>query len=273
MTKDTRIEEQSAESSHQTKCPSCGSLVLDQSLPTLDAVCRECGVVVSAIPDSEDIFDERRSEEEEIEDWKSYYAITNSTEQQVALAFETLESIGDGVGAPIELRQRAAEIYAAAAIETLTDGHPSGLVIAACLAVAGREEKSPISTGRLANAAGSDPGTLRRMRRTVERECGLDSPPCEPEAYLEGLSRTLNLKAKTEAAARQIISTMPSGAILGKNPSGFAAAALYLVSDGAITQREVAAAAAVTTETIRMRVKDCREFCELGADECVGETS
>lgn len=210
--------------------------------------------VADDIPSPPEVEERQNSEEA----WRDHYRISNSTEQNVASALAVLERLGQRLDIVPDVRERAAELYAEAAIETSTDGRSTESVVAACLVMAGRELQAPIPTGRVADAADLEQGQLRRAASALRSELGCMSPPCPPEAYLADLTRALALDNSTRTTAGQILEAVPSERVGGKHPGVVAGAALYLAADGAITQREVADVTGVTTETVRLRVKECR---------------
>jgi transcription initiation factor TFIIB len=81
---------------------------------------------------------------------------------------------------------------------------------------------------------------------------------CSTEDYLPYLTQEVEMDSVPEA--RKILeSAHDQGLVSGRSPLGFAGAALYVVNEKDLTQREIADAAGVTGETIRVRVKELRE--------------
>lgn len=256
-----------ATSTERVDCPACNSTNISDSISGIGPVCKECGAVVSVpieieYPDAE--FEQNSNQTKE---WSEYYSVTNSTEQLVADAFEVLEEIAVQLAIPSSVRERAAEIYTDAALCGLTDGRPTELLVAACVTTAGRESRSPFPAERISSLVDEDVHSVRRICRELQRELEIDISPCVPEDYLANLIRLLELNKSTKTSANQILSAIPSQNIGGKDPCAIAGAAIYLAAEGAVTQREVAASTAVTTETIRVRVNECRESINGGNSE------
>ena len=65
--------------------------------------------------------------------WNEFYAITNSTEKQVATAFEQIETVAEDLYLTSELRNQAADVYAGASRENLTDGRLTTLIVGASI--------------------------------------------------------------------------------------------------------------------------------------------
>lgn len=249
-----------------TICPACGSANIDDTIPELDPVCTDCGAVVNAQVEYDLDPEKQASESDASEPWSDHFRVTNSTEYQVAQALMVLEDFGDRLDVSTAIREQAAIIYSDGAVETLTDGRSTELFVAACITIAGQENNSPIPAGKIAAAANVDMDSLSRVCRILRRELDYGSSPCPPQAYLDYLAGKLKLGSSRIAAADDILGSIPSNRLCGKHPGAFAGAALYLAADGEVTQRKVALATAVTTETIRVRVKECREGIESESD-------
>lgn len=255
----SRQDRQVPVSAANVKCPLCDSNYLNTSISSLGPVCEDCGAVVSVAFDMDSIPDDFEQKSEATSAWSEYYRITNSTEQQIARAFEVLENISNQLSIPSSIRERAAEIYADGATKTLTDGRSTEVFVSACITLAGREKQEPIPADRIATKADIDVTSLRRICRELREEFDLEISACLPTEYLTDLTRALELENATRATAIRILKSLPSQRTGGKHPAAIAGAALYLASEGEVTQRDVARATEVTTETIRLRVNECRE--------------
>jgi transcription initiation factor TFIIIB Brf1 subunit/transcription initiation factor TFIIB len=248
-----------SETINTDECPACNSGSVSELIPEIGPVCEECGVVVSAPIEIEQPTTEFEQDSEQIPPWSEFYAVTNSTEQNVAQAFEILENIGGKLDVSPPIRERAAEIYTDAALRDLTDGRSTELLIAACVTTAGRENQSPIPAGTVASLIDNDVESIRRICSELRRELEYDISPCPPKEYIANLVQVLDLGEEAKTVANRILSAVPDQSIGGKNPGAMAGAALYLAADGEVTQRDVADSTAVTTETIRVRVNDCED--------------
>ncbi|WP_267642060.1 transcription initiation factor IIB family protein [Haloarchaeobius amylolyticus] len=240
------------------QCPACGSRRLRELVSSLEPICDDCGAVASDTIEHPTILENSDDEASMELSWSDYYTITNSTEQQVATAMGVLDTLADELNLDTNVRERAAAIYAEAAIENLTDGRPTELLIGSVIAVAARELQDPRPTGRIASAATVRAGSLGRLIRRLTRELARPSPVCRPNDYLPYLRQELSLDAQYEDAALELLESLDETTISGKCPVGFAGAALYLASDGLVTQRQIAQTAAITGETLRVRVRDIR---------------
>lgn len=248
----------SAEPTSEQACSVCGSSEVVDGPLDIGPVCVDCGTV-AATEIATGVLDSMSGDESRNEDWTDHYSVRNSTEQQVAAALEFLETLGDRLDAPRELRERAAELYGEAAVEMTTDGRSTESIVAGVLIIAGRELERPHPVGRMAELAEIDVGQLRRSLSALRSDLGHFYPPCPPRAYLPELARILELDDSKSVTADRLLEELPASRIGGRYPAAVAGAALYLAADGETTQREVALVTGVTTETVRLRVKECRE--------------
>lgn len=249
-------------SSRQYWCPECGSEDLDESLPAGDAVCDDCGNVIDDLADATERPDLPEETDEESDDvsWSEFYTVRNSTEKRVALALEELEAIGDSLDLSPDTRKQAAELYAEAAVVNLVDGRPTETVVAGVVILAARAAGTPRPTGRVARSADVSVHTLGTIVKQLGRE--LDDVPGEwvpATAYLPFLLQEFELDENVGDRARSLLKAVDeSQRFVGKNRASIAGAAIYLASDGVMTQYEVARAAGVSGETIRQRLLELR---------------
>jgi transcription initiation factor TFIIIB Brf1 subunit/transcription initiation factor TFIIB len=242
------------------QCPTCGTgaVVVDETVPGLGPICETCGTVVEVAesPDTElpaptaDPVDEQDA-------WREYATVTNSTEQQLVQALDVLERIADALNFEPEACEAAAEVYGKAAIEKVTDGRSTDSVVAAAAALGARIVERPRPIGRVACAVDVDQRKVQRLVRFLQRELDLEATTAVPVEYLTFLCHDLDLNETVECRARELVDEADLS-FAGKHPVGIAGAALYLAADAQVTQREIALAAGITTETIRVRLADLR---------------
>ncbi|WP_435345075.1 hypothetical protein [Haloarchaeobius sp. HRN-SO-5] len=247
-----------------SSCPACGSHRFSKPVSSLDPICDDCGAVISDTVEHVELQEEPDDELSTELSWAEYYTISNSTEQQVASALEVLESISDGLTLATDVRKRAAEIYTEVAVENLTDGRSTDLMVGAVVALAARELGDPRPTGLIANAAAVRTGSLRRLIRQLPRELDWPSTVCRPGEYLPYLRQQLHLEGRHEAEALELLNSLDETTVSGKSPVGFAGAALYLAAGGVVTQRTIAQTAGITGETLRVRLRDIRSSGVVG---------
>lgn len=95
---------------------------------------------------------------------------------------------------------------------------------------------------------------LREKFTLVKNELDLEIGPVDPENYVQRFCEDLELSAKVEEKAIQIIEASKHDVLSGRSPSGFAAAAVYassLLCNEARSQAVIAKETGVSTRTIR----------------------
>lgn len=249
-------------------CPTCGSSDTDEEVIDSKSVCDDCGLVFNQNepPTEHEALGDPKSETADIalnqkeRTWDSIARITNGTEKRLSEAFDRIESLAVRLGLPEDIRRQAAELYAAACREGLTIGRPADTMVAATVVLASRELQRPVPVGVVVEAAGVKRRGLLRLVRSLSIELDRDSVLCTSVHYLPYLAEALGCDQYVVDGATDILDATKEG-IFGPGVSrvGVAAAAIYLASDGSMTQCEVARSAALTTETVRVRLRDFRE--------------
>ncbi|NHN64381.1 hypothetical protein G9463_13895 [Haloarcula sp. JP-Z28] len=247
-------------------CPVCDTNAIDASISSFDGVCTECGFVIHDGTDTSapDWLVVRTKEDQPGgEDWLSTCRVQNATEQQLAKAFEGIEDLADRLNISVGLRRDAADVYCKAFLAGTTDGRETTTMIAACVRLASLQDNHPIPAGRLTETSDIDSGQFHRNCSTLRDELDQPLPVPEPADYLTFLDNEFTVDEKNLRASAQLLEDVTgSPSLVGKDPSGTAAAALYFGGEE-FTQADVAEAVGVTTETVRNRVA---QFRELGAD-------
>jgi transcription initiation factor TFIIIB Brf1 subunit/transcription initiation factor TFIIB len=248
-------------------CPVCETEAIDASIDSFDGVCTECGFVIhdSADPSAPDWLVVRNEETASgDEDWLVTCRVQNATEQRLAEAFEYLEDIADRLRIPAGLRRDAADIYCEAFLAEETDGRDTNTMVAACVRLASLQDNRPIPTGRLTESSDIDSGQFHRNCSVLCDELDHTSPTPEPADYLLFLDDEFTVDEDHLQASTDLLEDIASSSsLVGKDPSGIAAAALYVTGEE-LTQADVAEAVGVSTETVRNRVAQLRELITDG---------
>jgi transcription initiation factor TFIIB len=244
-------------------CPVCDTEAIDATISSFDGVCTECGFVIhdstdTSAPDWLVVRNEENQPSEE--EWLATCRVQNATEQRLAKAFEALENLADHLSISVGLRRDAADVYCEAFLAGATDGRDTTTMVAACARLASLQEQRPIPAGRLTDPSDIDSGQFHRNCTVLNDELDQTPPVPEPVDYLAFLDDEFVVDDDhLQASARllEVIAGDPS--LVGKDPGGIAAAALYLTRDE-FTQEDVAEAVGVSTETIRNRVAQLRRL-------------
>ena len=244
-------------------CPVCDSTEIDKSISECPPICVECGYVIR--PDHENsppIHASMGGHSEVVNEgtWAETHRIANATEKRLAEAFEILETLANIVRIPIPIRRETAEIYSKAFLAETTDGRKTAAIVAACVRLASLQARQPIPEDRLIAALHITSGQFHQSCSILREDLDHAPAPPDPADYVAFLDNDL---APDEEVLRSTVQMLDkvTGAqcLVGKDPSGIAAAALYL-SGEQFTQSDVADAIGMSTETIRNRVAELREL-------------
>ena len=252
------------------QCPDCNGTKFDNSIEIFDAICNGCGYVIHDFANPAKYLDvdsdtgPNQSDDDKDQgyqqDWTDVYTVTNSTEQRLATAYESLEHLGNALTLSAEVKKRTATIIATAAKENVIDGRSTEMVVAALIYITARGIGSPRPLVFIVDNIECNTSQLERLVRSLHCELDIEHQGCHPEDYLPYLCRKLGYsKAVKQQAVELIEAAHQAGLTNGKSPTGCAAAALYFASDGDQSQRTVATAVGVSKETIRLRLKEFRD--------------
>lgn len=258
----------STKSGQAEACPVCDTEAIDTSINTFDGVCTECGFVIHDSTDTSapDWLVVKHGEEDRSneEDWLNHCRVQNATEQRLAQAFKDLETLADRLSIPVAIRRDAADIYCEAFLAGTTDGRDTTTVIAACIRLASLQAERPIPTSRLSESSDIDSGQLHRSGSILRDDLDRTPPAPKPADYLAFLDDELTVDKEHLQACVQVLEDIAGDqSLVGKDPGGIAAAALYL-SEEELIQSDVADAIGVSTETVRNRVAQLRELMSDG---------
>lgn len=177
-------------STHQSSatCRACGN----QSLTTLsrrsERVCTTCGFVAdtdTSVPSAP--FRDGAGGGDTPASWGEHYTVHNSTEQQVATAFEQLEAVSDQLHLSVDACEASAEKYAAAQIAGITDGRSTAAMIAAAICVGTRSIQQPLPANRVAEASDCDPSRVKQYARLYQAKLDQELSVCDLAAYIAWL--------------------------------------------------------------------------------------
>jgi len=192
--------------------------------------------------------------------WHIRTRMQSSIERNLTQATNELERLSSQLGLPKRIRDRALEIYRIALETGLVRGRSIESVMAAAIYAACRETRMPRTLDEIARYTRAGRKDVARCYRLLIRKSTLKMPLPNAVDFVPRIGDILKLSASTIRKAREIVRlARKKGITAGKDPSGLAAAAIYIASllSGEVrTQKEVAHAAEVTEVTVRNRYKE-----------------
>ncbi|MEM2046439.1 MAG: transcription initiation factor IIB [Candidatus Jordarchaeales archaeon] len=202
----------------------------------------------------------RRAQIYRIRKWQVRTRVHSSEDRNLAQAMPELNRIASQIGVPREIRETAAYIYRRALENGLVRGRSIESMVAASVYLACREHKVPRPLDEIEHTARVNRKELAHCIRLILRGLQLKSPRPNAADFIPRFAAELKLPPKTTSKALEILSKAKQlGITGGKDPTGMAAAALYIA--GILTgerraQREIAETSHVTEVTIRNRYKE-----------------
>ncbi|MBD3205032.1 transcription initiation factor IIB, partial [Candidatus Bathyarchaeota archaeon] len=164
---------------------------------------------------------------------------------------------------PKNVKEEAALIYRKCLKEDLIRGRSIDAFVAASIYAACRLEKVPRPLKRVSKLSTREHSEVAMTYRLMLRELNLKPPVDGPFKFVPSIASKLKVKQGTERLAVEILRKGDEAKeLMGKDPRGLAAAALYMAcqkNDDRRVQREIAEAAGTTEVTLRNRYKGLKE--------------
>jgi transcription initiation factor TFIIB len=187
--------------------------------------------------------------------------------RNLSQATTELDILADRLNIPRSVKEEAALIYRKALQEDLIRGRSIASVVAASLYLACRLTRTPRQLEDIVKLSTKNRKEISRNYRMIMKELGLKIPIDEPTKYVSKIASKAGLNQKIQSRAIDLLRKARSlKATTGKNPTGLAAAALYIASSlegEKVTQRDIAEASGVTEVTVRNRYKGLATNLEI----------
>jgi transcription initiation factor TFIIB len=171
------------------------------------------------------------------------------------------------LGVPRSVREDAALIYRKAAKENIVRGRSIIGMVAASLYTACRRAGIPRTLDEMSEVSQVTQKQIGKNYRFLARKLNIKLKPTSPADYVPRFASNLGLSGNVQAKAIEIVnSSSEHGLIVGREPTGIAAATLYIASivlGEKRTQKEIAEIAGVTEVTIRNRYKELTNNLDL----------
>ena len=194
---------------------------------------------------------------------KWQYRISTAIERNLKLALAELKRVSSYLKLPKSVEEESARIYTLAVQRGLVRGRSMESVVAGALYAACRRHDVPRTLDEIAHHSRINRKELGRCYRLLLRELEVRIPIASPTDFIPRFAQALELSGDVQRNAAEIVETARAkGITAGKDPTGLAAASLYIASiqEGERrTQREIAEVAQVTEVTIRNRYKELVE--------------
>ncbi len=202
----------------------------------------------------------RRAEIYRMRKWQRRTRTHSSRERNLIQALSELDRLASQMGIPRSIKEEAAIIYRKALEKRMSRGTTIEIMVAATLYAACRIRKIPRTLDETAEHSRTNKKQLGQCFRQLVRLVDVAIPISTPINFISRFSNELSLTGKASGRAIKILNNAKkAGITAGKDPTGLAAAALYIsgiLEDERRTQREIARVARVTEVTVRNRYKE-----------------
>ncbi len=201
--------------------------------------------------------------------WQIRSRVRTSKSRNLMMAMNELRRLSEKLHIPSLVQEMAAVIYRKALNGDLIRGRCIAVIVAGSLYAACRFTKIPRTLNEITEASLRDHKDIARAYRMIVRNLEMKMPIDNPLDYVTKIAEKAGVSSDAEGLAIKIIRDARSKhATMGKDPSGIAAAALYIASKikkEDITQSRLAKAADLTEVTIRNRKKDLMKTLNLNS--------
>lgn len=192
--------------------------------------------------------------------WQIRSRVHTSQSRNLSQAMNELQRLSEKLHISPSVKEMAAVIYRKALNKRLVRGRNIAAIVAGSLYAACRFTKIPRTLKEIAEASLRDRKEIARDYRLIVQTLKMKMPIDNATDYVTKIAEKAGVSIDVEGLAIKIIRDVRNKHVaMGKDPTGLAAAALYIASKlkkEKITQSRLAKAANVTEVTIRNRKRD-----------------
>jgi len=192
--------------------------------------------------------------------WQTRSKVHASQSRNLMLAMSELQRLSEILHMPSSVQDMAAIVYRKALNEGLVRGRSIEGMVAGALYAAVRFSKLPRTLKEIGEASQRNQKEIARSYSVIVRNLEMKMPIDGPTEYITKIAEKAKVSSDVEGLAIELIrEARKKYATTGKDPSGLAAAILYLSArmlKEKVTQARLAKAANVTEVTVRNRKRD-----------------
>ena len=192
--------------------------------------------------------------------------LDESKMRNLSRAMAELNILADELHLPKDVRERAAVFYRGALKEDLIKGRSIACFVAASLYAACRQMEIPRSLNEVSEASMEEHRDVARTYRLLIKELKLKMPVDYPMKFVPKIASKMDISRETDRLTVRILrEARNKRALVGKDPRGLAAAALYMackMNDEEITQENIAEVAGITEVTLRNRLRGLEKIID-----------
>lgn len=202
----------------------------------------------------------KRAEAYRLRKWQVRMRVHSSLDRNLSYAMSELDRLSAQLSIQKSVKESSAMIYRRIIEKKLIRGRSIEAMIAASIYTACRLSKIPNTLDEFAKYSRINKRDLGRCFRLISLELGLRIPTLSPMHFICRFGNDLHISSECQNIALKILyHAKKVGLTAGKDPTGLAAASLYvaaLQTGEKRTQREIAKIANITEVTVRNRYKE-----------------
>lgn len=199
--------------------------------------------------------------------WQLRSTFHASQDRNLSQAMNELQRLSEKLHIPSSVQEMAAVIYRKVLNKGLVRGRSIAAIVAGSLYAACRFTKTPRTLKEITEAGLRNEKEISRAYRLIVQNLKMKMPIDDPLDYVTKVAEKAGVSGDVEGLAIKIIREAKRKHVsMGKDPSGLAAAALYIASKlkrEKITQSQLAKAAGMTEVSIRNRKTDLMKRLNL----------
>ncbi len=192
--------------------------------------------------------------------WQMRIRSHDSKDRNLNKANQELERLCSQLDVPRHVKETAGQLYKKAFEAGVIRGYPIESMVSACVYAAARIRRVPRTLDEISNASRITKKRVAQSYRILVTRMGIRIPLSRAKDFLVRMGTELGMSGACQRFAAEIVDSAESAKLtIGKDPSGLAAASLYLagiIRGEKRTQQAIAKVAHVTEVTIRHRHKE-----------------
>jgi transcription initiation factor TFIIB len=202
----------------------------------------------------------KKAEAYRLRKWQLRMRVHSSIDRNLAYAMNELDRLSSQLNISKNIKETSALIYRRSIEQNLIRGRSIESMVAASIYTACRIRKIPITIDDLSINTRINKKDLGRCYRLILWKLDIKIPTASPKDFVSKFASDLVLSSNVQRKAVGILEQAQKlGITGGKDPSGLAAASIYVAAiqvNERRTQREVANIAKITEVTVRNRYKE-----------------
>jgi len=201
--------------------------------------------------------------------------ITTGIDRNLTIAHQDFLRLQKGLNVPFHVAEDAYKIYVIAAKKKLTHGRTINGIITACFFFALRNHQITRTLKEILEVSQISRKELVQSLKIIQIEIlskqKVKTSHLVPENFVEPFNESLNLSLHVGNEALSLVrrATQKGIPTSGRDPKGFAAAALYITSNLTSeprTQKQISKAVNVSEVTLRKRIRELQYYLSIGGN-------